>query len=99
LIGIYKIENKITGEIYIGQSKNIEARWQSHRRNATAKDKVRKYALYREIRRYGIDSFEFSVLEECPQFKLDERENYWIEYYSNKIHLYNIKMPKGAVRK
>lgn len=99
MIGIYKIENKLTGEVYIGQSKNIEARWQSHRRNAFAKDKVRKYALYRDIRRLGINNFSFDVLEECSQFKLDERENFWIEYYNQTRHLYNILVPKGVVRR
>ena len=29
-IGIYKIENLITGKIYIGQSIHIERRWQEH---------------------------------------------------------------------
>ena len=28
--GIYKIENKINGKVYIGQSIEIERRWQKH---------------------------------------------------------------------
>ena len=27
MIGIYKIENKVNGKVYIGQSNNIEVRW------------------------------------------------------------------------
>lgn len=99
MVGIYKITNKITGEAYIGQSTDIKARWAQHRRNAVAKDKVRKYSMYRDMRRYGYTAFEFEVLEECSQFKLDEREEYWIKQYSDKIHLYNITYPKGAIRK
>ena len=99
LIGIYKIENSITGEVYIGQSRDIHERWRHHRRNAFAKDKVRKYALYRDMRRYGMDKFSFAVIEECSQFKLDERENYWIEFYNNRVHLYNMKMPQGVVKR
>ena len=30
MIGIYKIQNKINGRIYIGQSRNIYARWAQH---------------------------------------------------------------------
>lgn len=29
-IGIYKIQNKINGKIYIGQSKHIYQRWKEH---------------------------------------------------------------------
>ena len=29
-IGIYKIENKINGHVYIGQSQNIFKRWSVH---------------------------------------------------------------------
>ena len=29
--GIYKIENIITSEVYIGQSKQIETRWNQHK--------------------------------------------------------------------
>ena len=32
MIGIYKIENKVNGKIYIGQSVNIENRWKQHMR-------------------------------------------------------------------
>ena len=99
MIGIYKIENIVTGEVYIGQSTDIDVRWAHHRKNAMAQNKVRKYALYRDMRRYGYSSFTFVVLEECSSFKLNEREDYWIEYYSKKVHLYNIKIPKGATRK
>ena len=28
--GIYKIENKENGKVYIGSSKNIEKRWEAH---------------------------------------------------------------------
>ena len=34
MTGIYKIENKINGKIYIGQSINIERRWSEHCRKS-----------------------------------------------------------------
>lgn len=99
MIGIYKITNKITGEVYVGQSVDIHARWASHRRNAVAKDKVRKYALYRDMRSYGYSAFEFEVLEECRKSELDAREEYWIREYSQKTHMYNLLYPKGVIRR
>lgn len=99
MTGIYKIENILTGEVYIGQSKNIERRWQQHRENMVAKTTVRKYGLYRDMRYWGIKNFSFDVLEECSQFALDEREAYWIRHYAAKVHCYNIKMPEGVERR
>ena len=87
MVGIYLIRNKITDEVYIGQSKNIDKRLDSHRRNA----KNKKYTLYADMRYYGQSSFEFSVIEECATNSLDERELFWIRTYLEKGYsLYNI---------
>lgn len=42
---------------------------------------------------YGhLEEFDFSVVEECDQSKLNEREMYWIDYYksTDPIYGYNI---------
>lgn len=91
MIGIYKIENKLTKEVYIGQSRNIKRRWLQHKNNYLARAKIRKYPLYRDMRRYGIDNFSFEIIEECNEFMLDERERYWIDYYKQKGYCYNIQ--------
>lgn len=31
MIGIYKITNKVNGHSYVGQSSNIQRRWQNHK--------------------------------------------------------------------
>lgn len=76
-IGIYKIENLINNKVYIGQSKNIYKRWYGHRCDC----KTKEYPLYQAIRKYGIENFHFSILEECKIEKLSEREDYWMNYY------------------
>lgn len=81
MIGIYKIENKINGKIYIGQSINIKIRWQQHEREANSNR--RSAPLYNALRKYGIDNFTFEVLEECPQEMLNEREIFWIAHYKS----------------
>ncbi len=75
MIGIYKITKKDNGKSYIGQSNDIERRFQEH---CTKKD------LYidLEIQKYGADNFSFEVLEECELEELDEKEQYWISYYN-----------------
>ena len=85
MTGIYKIENLINHQVYIGQSKTIEKRWQDHKNRA--KNGTSKF--YNALREYGIENFSWEVIEECPQEKLDEAEIYWIEYYDSFKNGYN----------
>lgn len=90
MIGIYKIENLITHQVYIGQSINIERRWKCHLVNYTnPNSKAYSYPLYIEMREYGIDNFAFEILEECNTDMLNQREIYWIEYYDSFFNGYN----------
>ena len=81
MIGIYKIENKINGKVYIGQSINIKIRWQQHKREANCNR--RNAPLYNALRKYGLDNFTFEVLEECSQELLNEKEIFWIAHYKS----------------
>lgn len=78
-IGIYKIENLINHKKYIGQSIEIEKRWQKH---LQAKD---DFAIHVALCKYGKDNFSFQIIEECSEDKLDERECYWIKYYNSLV--------------
>lgn len=82
MIGIYKITNLVNGKCYIGQSRNIEKRFSAHKsrpfnENSEEYNKV----LYRAIRKYGLDNFSFEVIEECKIELLNNRENYWINFF------------------
>lgn len=88
ICGIYKITNLINGKVYIGQSIDIKRRWNQHKKigRNLSKDKYSKEydkVLYRAMRKYGIDSFEFSIIEECDESILYEREQYWISFYES----------------
>lgn len=90
MIGIYKIENKINGKVYIGQSVNIKRRWKNHKTASTCeKDHTYNYPLYKAFRKYGIDNFTFDVIEECELFELDRLEKFWINYYNSYVKGYN----------
>ena len=43
MIGIYKIQNKLNGKIYVGQSVDIERRWKEHISDAKNENKLRNY--------------------------------------------------------
>ena len=51
-IGIYKIENKVNGKVYIGQSINIRKRFIEHRYRAF--DDVNYYGLKELSKKYGV---------------------------------------------
>lgn len=71
--GIYCITHVATGRRYVGQSRNIERRWQDHLYKRT------ETHISRAISLYGKVAFELRVLEECALEQLDQREVYWIE--------------------
>ena len=79
---IYCYTNKINGKKYIGQTSHLSRRKSEHKYaafNPNAKD----YSLlfHQKIRQYGIENFEFTVLEQIDTENLDyvdEREQYWI---------------------
>ena len=79
MIGIYKITNLINGKVYIGQSVQIEKRWQNHKCAA----KKEEGHLYKAMRKYGLENFKFEVIEECQKQELNDREVFWISYYNS----------------
>jgi group I intron endonuclease len=94
MIGIYKIQNKLNGKIYVGQSVDIERRWKEHISDAKNENKLRNYnmTIHKAFRKYGIENFTFEVLELCEKEELDNREKYWIITLDtlNKEKGYNI---------
>ena len=76
MIGIYKITNP-KGEVYIGQSIDIQRRFNCHgyskRKNGKLNDSFLKY---------GKENHKFEVIEECLVELLNERERYYQDYYN-----------------
>ena len=66
--GIYKITNLINGNIYIGQSIDIENRFKTHKSRAFNENE-REYEkpLYQAFRKYGLENFSFEIIEECEK--------------------------------
>lgn len=86
--GIYKITNKVNQKSYIGQSKNIERRWQQHLYEAKNSKQIQyTYTIHKAFQKYGIENFSFEILELTD--KLDEREVYWINYFNTYNNGYN----------
>lgn len=94
-MGIYKYQNKINGKVYIGQSVDIEKRYQQHIYDAKNRPE-RGTGVDLAIRKYGIEAFDFQIIEECSKNQLDEKEVYWISYYDSFNNGYN-RTPGGSV--
>lgn len=78
ICGIYKITNKINNKCYIGQSKDIIKRWKTeykwHKLNSH---------LQSAFNKYGLENFDFEIIEECSPNLLNEREQFWITVYNS----------------
>ena len=80
---IYKIVNKINGDIYVGKTtKTLEERFRKHRH----KHKNVNTHLYKAMRKYGVENFEIFAIEECTG-NLNEREMHWIETLAPKYNM------------
>lgn len=59
---VYKISNKVNEKLYIGITNNPKVRWKTHINNAlTNRNSCPK--LYAAMRKYGVGSFEFKIIE------------------------------------
>ena len=76
--GIYKITNTVTGDFYIGSSKDVKHRLTAHK----CKSKWNEYPnnpMYLDMQKYGVDKFVFEILEVVEPEKLKETEQQFIE--------------------
>ena len=86
--GVYKITNTVTGDFYIGSSKDVKSRWTQHKRQSTW-NKCPNSQLYKDMQEYGKDKFVFELLEEVEAEKLKEKEQYFIETLKPSYNNYN----------
>ena len=89
MIGIYKITNQINEHSYIGLSTHIEDRWRYHKTPYNW-EREKDKSLYKAINKYGIDNFNFEILEECSIEELSEKEKYYIKKYDTFYNGYNM---------
>ena len=99
LCGVYKIENIINNKIYIGSSSNITRRWVRHKSDLKTNNHSNVY-LQREYNKYRIDNFIYTIIEECDENIILDKEQYWIDYYNscnNQIG-YNLTPIAGRIK-
>jgi len=89
--GIYKITNINTQMCYVGQAVDIADRWRQHIKRALNAEPRTQNKLYPAMYKDGVENFTFEIIEECEQSKLNNREDYWQDFYKAKEYGYSIK--------
>ena len=101
--GVYKITNTVTGDFYIGSSKNIKHRWACHK----CLSKWKEYPnnpMYLDFQKYGTDKFDFEILAEVEIDYLKESEQKFIDklqptYNSNRANGWDVERRKEYNKK
>lgn len=92
--GIYKFTNNITKKSYIGQSINLESRYNSHKRNYLNKNlSTYNSKFYRAIRKYGFENFTYEILCQSKNYTVEELNYYeqlYIKQYNSFLDGYNM---------
>ena len=88
IIGVYKITNTITGDFYIGSSKDVKKRFASHKWQSTWNEHPNNQ-MYLDMQKYGVDKFELQILAEVEVDSLKETEQQFIETLKPTYNNYN----------
>ena len=78
ICAVYKITNTVTNDFYIGSSKNVKQRWTDHKKPSVWK-RYSNSLMYLDMQKYGIDKFDFEILEVVEVKQLKETEQKFIE--------------------
>src|SRR5690606_3843222 len=95
---IYKITNLINKKIYIGVTKNkLHVRWTQHKSNARLNKA--ECALYKAMRKYGIENFTVDVLlkvKNTDTVNMYNTERKYIEMYKSTKNDVGYNMTLGG---
>lgn len=83
---IYKVTNKINNKVYIGQTtRTLEERKAEHLRKSKTetRNKEKNCIFHLAIQKYGIENFDWEIIEECPNEQLNKQEIFWIAFYDS----------------
>jgi group I intron endonuclease len=92
---IYKISNTINSKIYIGQTiKKLSERIYGHFADAK---RNRNTKIARAIRKYGIDNFNFEIIDNAlSQEELNELEKKYIKLFNSNTNEFGYNLLSGG---
>lgn len=87
IVGIYCIRKD--DRFYVGQSTDILSRFVQHK-NSLRLGNHHSKKLQNAYNKYGSNEFSFEIIEECVEFELMEKEQYWCDTLDAANSGYNI---------
>lgn len=88
---VYKIVNTVTGDSYVGSSKDVKRRWKEHKRPSVWKG-YSNNQMYQDMQKYGLENFRFQILAPVEPEYLTQVEQEFIEMLNPT---YNDRRSKG----
>ena len=93
--GIYMILSKANNKVYVGQSSSLTTRWKYHKWELV-NNKHKNRHLQKAFNIYGLENFEYKILEYCEEDTINEREKYWIAHYESTDAKYGYNFQSGG---
>lgn len=84
--GIYMIQNRVTGDSYVGSSVNLYGRMQQHF-SGLRRAKHYNLLMQRSFTKYGESNFTYVVLEFCSREDLGNREQHFVNSLNPKFNI------------
>jgi group I intron endonuclease len=84
VVGIYKITNLKNGKLYIGESINIEKRWENHFFDLVKKQH-HNFRLQQDFNIYGINNFKPELLFKIPYTTYEDTKKRLIKHEQEQI--------------
>jgi len=75
---VYQIVNTVTGDRYVGSSKNVFQRWVDHKKPSKWKSHP-NIPLYQGMQKYGLENFRFQILAPVMPEYLKQVEQEFID--------------------
>ena len=87
--GIYMLTNKLTSDIYIGQSSDLSKRFRKYFSPSYIKSKD-SFIISRTLIKYGYFNFSVTILEYCNASDLLKREQHYLDKLNPKYNILKI---------
>lgn len=93
---IYFIKNITNNKIYIGQTIDFHYRIRKHKEKLRKGNHSNEY-LQRAWNKYGENSFDFGIFEECVEDRLDVLENLYIDKFNSMNRNFGYNLESGGL--
>lgn len=87
---VYKIVNTVTGDFYIGSSRDVKQRWAVHKCVSTWNERPSSL-MYQDMQKYGVDKFRFQILAPVMEEYLTQVEQEFIDLLRPTYNKQNAK--------